>query len=186
MAVFAHVTVSVDGYMAGPDVSVAEPMGRGGARLHEWIFDDNDVDKTVIQDTFAAIGAVVLGRRTFDVGLGDWGDTPFPAPSFVLTHRAEPDRPMKSASFSFVTDGIGNALTRARAAAGEKDVVVMGGETIQQCLREKLIDELHLQLAPVVLGGGLRMFDDVGHFELKQTAVLVSPQVTHLRYEVLR
>ena len=185
MAVFAHVTISVDGFMAGPDVSVAEPMGRGGARLHEWVFDDNDIDKAIVADTFAAVGAVVLGRRTYDVGVGEWGDTPYPAPSFVVTHRSEPDRAMKSGSFHFVTDGIGNAVVRARAAAGDKDVVVMGAETIQQCLRNKLIEALNLQIAPVVLGGGLRMFDDVGHFELKQVAVMVSPRVTHLRYDVL-
>ena len=172
--------------MAGTDISAAEPMGRGGARLHEWVFADNEVDKGVIADTFAAVGAVVLGRRTFDVGLDEWGDTPYPAPSFVVTHRPEPDRAMKSASFSFVTDGIGNAVVRARAAAGDKDVVVMGGETIQQCLRDGLIDALHLQIAPVVLGGGLRMFDDVGHFELTPIAAMISPQVTHLRYQIVR
>ena len=92
--------MSVDGFMAGTDISAAEPMGRGGARLHEWIFADNEVDKGVIADTFAAVGAVVLGRRTFDVGLDEWGDTPYPAPSFVVTHRPEPDRAMKSASFT--------------------------------------------------------------------------------------
>jgi dihydrofolate reductase len=186
MAVFAHVTVSVDGYMAGPDISAQEPMGRDGARLHEWIFADNEVDKSRVQDTFAAVGAVVLGRRTFDVGLNEWGDTPYPAPSFVLTHRAEPDREMKSASFHFVTDGIGNALTRARAAAGDKDVILMGGETIQQALRDGLVDRLNLQIAPVLLGDGLRMFEETGHFELKPLAVTVSPTVTHMQYEIVR
>ncbi|MFC7649703.1 dihydrofolate reductase family protein [Streptosporangium lutulentum] len=112
-------------------------MGRGGQRLHDWIFNasPNDADAEVIRELFTTTGAVVLGRRTFDVSLGEWEDTPFPAPSFVLTHEVRDELAMKSGTFTFVTDGVESALRLARAAAGEKNVIVMGADVSQQVLR---------------------------------------------------
>ncbi len=185
----AHVTMSLDGFMAGPDVSVEEPMGVGGERLHRWLFDDSDeVDAAAARRQFELTSAVLLGRRTFDVGIGQWGGTPYPVSCFVLTHRPEPDRTEKDGTFTFVTTGLGDALARARAAAGDGAVTVMGADVTQQLLRAGLLDEIHLQVAPVLLGTGRRLFEHLGadHIELAQLAVQQSAQVTHLRYRVVK
>ncbi|AWS45345.1 deaminase [Streptosporangium sp. 'caverna'] len=188
--VILHVTMSLDGFMAGPDISVELPMGRGGPRLHDWIFNasSNNVDGGVIRELFATTGAVVLGRRTFDVSLGEWEDTPFPAPSFVLTHEVREELAMKSGTFTFVTDGVESALRLARAAAGEKNVIVMGADVSQQILRAGLLDEIHLQIAPVLIGEGRRLFDHLGtdHIELERTRVIESPHATHLEFRVVK
>lgn len=178
-------SMSLDGFVAGPDVSVDEPMGKGGERLHEWIFQsDSAVDKDMAAELAPRLGAVLVGRRTFDVGLGPWGDTPFPVPTFVLTHEKRPPLAMKSGTFTFVTDGIESALDQARAAAGGKDIVVMGAETARQYLAAGLVDEIVLQLVPILLGGGPRLFDDHGGIDLETTRAVVSPSVTHLRFSV--
>ncbi|MEU8002813.1 dihydrofolate reductase family protein [Catellatospora sp. NPDC049111] len=187
--VIAHVTMSLDGYMAGPDVGEEHPMGRGGERLHRWIFDDADeVDAAAMRRQFALTGAVLLGRRTFDVGVGVWGDTPYPVPCFVLTHRATPDRTERSGTFTFVTTGLADALDQAAKAAGDQAVTLMGADVVQQALRAGRLDEIHLQLAPVVLGGGRRLFEHLGtdHIELERLAVEESPHVTHLRFRVVK
>ncbi|MGY0235591.1 dihydrofolate reductase family protein [Longispora urticae] len=188
--VLVHATVSLDGYLAGPDVSVDQPLGEGGMRLHEWVFHRpaHENDAAVIAELFAATGAVVLGRRTFEVGVGAWEDTPYPAPSFVLTHQPRENLVMASGTFTFVTGGAGEALRRARAAAGDRDVTLMGADVSRQFLLAGHVDEVHLQLAPVLLGGGTRLFDglaDAG-VTLERTRVLESPLVTHLRYAVRR
>src|SRR5215203_1718654 len=125
--------MSLDGFAAGPNVNVQHPMGEGGERMHEWMFKGagnsestphspmTDVDAAVIQEQFDNVGAVILGKRTFDVGLSHWGDTPYPVPSFVLTHTPQESLAQKSASFTFVTDGLDSALHQAKAAAGGKD-----------------------------------------------------------------
>ncbi|MFE9446345.1 dihydrofolate reductase family protein [Streptomyces sp. NPDC006602] len=114
--VVLHVTMSLDGFMAGPDVSIEHPMGRGGLRLHDWILNTptSDVDATVTQEISASTGAVVLGRRTFDVGVEVWQDTPFPVPCFVLTHNARSQRAMKSGTFTFITSGLKSAFSRRK------------------------------------------------------------------------
>ncbi|ETK34917.1 dihydrofolate reductase family protein [Microbispora sp. ATCC PTA-5024] len=187
--VVVHVTMSLDGFMAGPRVSAESPMGEGGLRLHEWVFNASDggPDGEVMRELSAVTRAVVLGRRTFDVGVGVWEDTPFPAPSFVVTHERRPPMPMKSATFTFVDDGLASAIRQARAVAGEGTVVVMGADVTQQALRAGLVDEIDLQLAPVLLGDGLRLFDHLGprRVELQRTRVIESPYVTHLRYRVM-
>ena len=180
-------TLSLDGFVAGPDVSVADAMGRGGERLHEWMFTDGPDrgrDPELAAEVSRRIGAVILGRRTFDVGLQHWGDTPYPVPSFVLTHEPRAPLTMSSAAFTFVADGIHSALRQARRAADGRDVVVMGAETAQQYLRAGLVDDLVLQVAPVLLGAGTRLFDDVGTdpVELRIERVVDSPYVTHLAY----
>ena len=182
-------TMSLDGFIAGPDVSVDEPMGRGGERLHEWIFNDSPergADPEMAKEMFDVVGAVILGRRTFDVGLKPWGDTPFPVPCFVLTHRPREPLAMKSGTFTFVADGIVSALDQARAAAGGKDIIVMGANAAQQYLKAGLADTLVLQLAPVLLGAGTRLFDHLGadHIELTRTRLIGSPFVTHMKFDV--
>ncbi|MCV3239485.1 dihydrofolate reductase family protein [Mesorhizobium sp. ZC-5] len=178
-------SISLDGFVAGPGVSVDEPMGKGGEALHEWIFQsDSAVDKDMAAELAPRLGAVLVGRRTFDVGLGPWGDTPFPVPTFVLTHEKRAPLAMKSGTFTFVTDGIESALDQARAAAGGKDIVVMGAETARQYLAAGLVDEIVLQLVPILLGGGPRLFDGHGGIDLETTRAVVSPSVTHLRLSV--
>ncbi|MER6829191.1 dihydrofolate reductase family protein [Streptosporangium sp. NPDC000563] len=190
--VLLNITMSIDGFVAGPDVSVERPMGECGERLHEWLFNDDadrEVDAGVHRDLSASTGAVVLGRRTFDVGVGLWKDTPFPAPSFVLTHEDREELPMTSGTFTFVSDGLESAIRRAREAAREKNVLVMGGADIAgQLVRAGLVDEIQLQLAPVLLGTGVRLFDRPAgdHVELERTFVAGSARVTHLRFRVLR
>ncbi|WP_351228574.1 dihydrofolate reductase family protein [Streptomyces sp. NPDC002133] len=186
--VVLHVTMSLDGFMAGPDISIEHPMGRGGLRLHDWILNTptSDVDATVTQEISASTGAVVLGRRTFDVGVEVWQDTPFPVPCFVLTHYARSRRAMKSGTFTFITNGLKSALQQAEAVADGKDVTLMGADIAQQALSAGLLDEINLQLAPVLMGDGRRLFEHLGteHLELERTRILASPLVTHLRFQV--
>jgi dihydrofolate reductase len=181
-----EISMSLDGYGAGPRVAVDAPMGEGGERLHDWLFEasSGSVDAEVEQEMVATTGAVVVGRRTFDCGVGLWGDTPFPAPTFVLTHEDRDELVMESGTFSFVTDGIESAVRQARAAAGDRDVTVMGGaDVVRQALRAGLVDELRLHLAHVLLGAGTSLFDGLGaeHIGFERTAVLESPRATHLR-----
>ncbi|MEO3771715.1 dihydrofolate reductase family protein [Micromonospora sp. B9E7] len=185
--VLLDVTMSLDGFMAGPDVSVENPMGVGGLRLHEWIFNasSNEVDAEIVRGVQAGTGAVVLGRRTFDVGIDVWNDTPFPAPCFVLTHDPLAERVEKSGTFTFVTD-VRDAFARATAAAGARDVRLMGAAVGQQFLAVGLVDEIRVQIAPVLLGAGSRLFEHLGnaHIELERLATADSPHVTHLRYRI--
>ena len=163
-------------------------MGKGGMRLHDWMFTDrpDPRDQDVIAAMSASAGAVVVGRRTFDVGLPHWQDTPYPVPTFVLTHQARDELAMKSATFTFVTDGIEAALKAAQDAAGDKDVIVMGARTGRQFLQAGLLDELLINLVPVVLGAGSRLLEDLGRIELTRTQVIASDAVTHLRFRVRR
>jgi dihydrofolate reductase len=184
-------TMSLDGFIAGPDVSIEDPMGKGGERLHEWMFSDSPdrgVDPEMSKEMFGLVGAVILGRRTFDVGLSPWGDTPFPVPCFVLTHERRENLEMKSGTFTFVNDGIGSALRQAKQAANGKDVLVMGADVAQRYLKAGLVDELILQIAPVLLGAGTRLFDKIGddHIDLRRERLVGSPFVTHLKFSVMR
>ncbi len=188
--VILDFTQSLDGYIAGPDVGVDQPMGEGGLRLHEWILGESPspVERAMQSEMNATTGAVVLGRRTFDVGIGAWEDTPYPAPSFVVTHRPLPDRREKSGTFHFVAEGVERAVASARAAAGTKAVRVMGADVAQQLLRAGLVDEIRLQIAPILLGRGLRLLDNLGEHpqELLCEGVTLGPAVTFLRYRVVR
>lgn len=180
-------SMSLDGFIAGPNVSVDQPMGEGGERLHDWMFNSkSEVDAEMARE--ASPGAVILGRRTFDAGIGPWGDTPYPAPSFVLTHEKREPLAMKSATFTFVADGIASALRQARAAAGEKDVIVMGADSARQYLKAGLVDEIVLQSVPVLMGAGTRLFDYIGDRQVELTAIRVipSPTVTHMKFAVER
>jgi dihydrofolate reductase len=176
-------SISLDGYGAGPEQSLENPLGKGGEDLHRWFFHtptframtgreggETGIDEDFAAGSFNNLGAWILGRNMFgpvrgpwpdDSWKGWWGDTPpYHVPVFVLTHHARPSIEMKGGTtFHFVTDGIDSALARAREAAGGKDVRVGGGvATIQQYLRRKLIDEMHLALSPVLLGSGENLF----------------------------
>lgn len=187
--VIVSASVSLDGFSAGPKVCVDRPMGAGGERLHEWLFDEVEgPEADVAERAPGMVGSVVMGRRTFDVGLAPWGGVPFPVPCFVLTHEARATMVTTGGTFTFVTDGLVGALRRARAAAGDRDVLVMGANVAQQFLDAELVDELRLQLVPVLLGTGTRLFDHLGsdHIELERTASIESPSVTHLWFRVVR
>ena len=199
----SDITMSLDGYVAGPNDGPELPLGERGERLHEWVYDlasfrerhgltggKTDRDSEILDEAFASLGAVVLGRRMFDNARG-WGDNPpFHVPVFVLTHDAR-DQLVKDGgtTFTFVTDGIESALGQARDAAGERDVSVAGGaNTIQQYLKAGLLDEIQVHLVPLLLGGGIRLFDHLGsgHVELETTRVIESARVTHLRFRVAK
>jgi dihydrofolate reductase len=186
------VSMSLDGFIAGPNPTLEQPLGDGGAQLHEWVYGlksfrehhgqaggETNADSEVLDEAFRNVGATVMGRRMFGGGEGPWGDDPswaepwegwwgddppFHVPVFVLTHHArETVTKQGGTTFTFVTDGIEAALEQAQAAAGGKDVSVAGGANlIQQYLKAGLLDELQIHIAPVVLGDGTRLFDDLG------------------------
>ncbi|HWN21477.1 MAG TPA: dihydrofolate reductase family protein [Gaiellaceae bacterium] len=206
------ITMSLDGFIAGPNATLEEPLGEGGEQLHDWLFGlkswreqhgltggTTGTDAEILEESVARVGATVMGRRMFSGGAGPWEDDPkadgwwgdeppFHGPVFVLTHHArEPVEKQGGTTYFFVTDGIEAALDEARAAAGDKDVAIAGGASIvQQYLRAGLVDEFQVHVAPRFLGGGVRLFDglDGGRPAVKATRVVASPTVTHLRYEV--
>jgi dihydrofolate reductase len=210
MAVTLDITMSLDGFIAAPNASLEHPLGEGGARLHEWAFaaqswreqhgrsggEDNE-DSKIIEEAIEATGAVIMGRKMFSGGEGPWeddpnadgwwgDDPPFHVPVFVLTHQAREAKPMDGGTtFNFVTDGIESALEQAHAAAGEKNIAIAGGADVaQQFLKAGLLDEMQIHVAPVLLGGGVRLFEDHVGAQLETTRVVQSPAVTHLRYRV--
>src|SRR5262245_10511801 len=210
--VFADISTSLDGYVAGPSPSLDEPLGAGGERLHDWVVEleawrrphgleggETNASSTVVEETIARKGAVVMGRRMFSNGEGPWEDDPkadgwwgdeppFHAPVFVLTHHARDPLPMEGGTtFNFVTDGIESAIEQARAAAGEKDVQISGGaNVIQQALAAGLLDEIQVSIAPRLLGGGTPLFGPGDDRDLELDRVVDAPGVTHLRYRVRR
>jgi len=187
--IIAGASISLDGYSAGPNVNVNNPMGDGGSRLHEWIFQSDGDDRELVE--FSSEGAVIIGRRMFDVGEEPWGENPpFHLPVFVLTHEPK-DTVVKEGgtTFTFVSDGIDSALRQARAAAGDRDVAVGGGaNTMQQYLKAGLLDELQIHVIPVVLGSGIRFFEETDGtpIELERIKVMVSPRATHLWFRVVK
>jgi len=211
--VVAEISTSLDGYVAGPNPTLENPLGEGGEQLHEWAVrlkswrethglpdGESGPDDELLAESVATTGAVVMGRQMFSGGEGPWEDDanangwwgdepPFHKPVFVLTHHAREPLVLKGTTFTFVTDGLDSAVDDARAAAAEQDVLVAGGaDTIDQAIRAGLVDELQLHLAPVLLGAGARLFDGVApalpRFEITQ--VIESPLVTHLRYRVVK
>ena len=208
------ISMSLDGFIAGPNQTLEEPLGKGGERLHEWVTrleawrephglegGETNADSEVVTEALAAAGAIVIGRRMFSGGVGPWEDDPnadawwgdnppFHVPVFILTHH-ERETVVKEGgtTFTFVTDGIESALEQARAAAGDKNVALGGGaDVVQQYLKAGLLDELQIHVVPLLLGGGVSLFGSLGidQAELEQTRVIASPSVTHLRYSVRR
>jgi dihydrofolate reductase len=188
-SVTLDITMSLDGFVAGPNVSIANPMGDGGEKLHDWLFGARSaVDAEIIADMHRTIGAVVLGRRTFDVGEGPWGDAPpFPVPCFVVTHPGRSTLIKSGTPMKFVEDGIESALAQAKEAAGDKTVIIMGGANIaQQYIRAGLVDELDIHMAHQLLGSGSRLFENTGAIELQKVKVVESTDVTHLKFRVIQ
>ena len=188
--VLLEFSMSLDGYVAGPDVGPDEPMGRGGEALHDWMFEGRSAEETqrFQTDHFRDVGALIVGRRMADLGIGPWGDEPvFHAPVFVVTHRpAQTVEKRGGTSYTFVTGGIEEALRRAREAAGDQHVQVNGGADVaRQYLRAGVVDELRLHLVPLLLGGGTPLFADATpDVRLRPITAVGTPAVTHLVYEV--
>ena len=209
------ISVSLDGFVAGPNQTLDHPLGEGGEGLHEWAFaaaswrqshgrsgGEANADSDVIQEQLQNTGATVMGRRMFSGGEGPWeddpnadawwgDDPPFKHPVFILTHHArEPVTMRGGTTFTFVTDGIESALDQARAAAGDKDVAIGGGATVvQQYLAAGLVDEFQIHVVPVLLGDGVRLFEShlgSAQLELDRVRVIDSPAVTHLKYRVVK
>ncbi len=208
--VTCQISTSLDGFAAGPNQSLENPLGEGGERLHEWAIatdawrarhrregGEHNADAEVIADVTQNVGAYIMGRKMFGGGDGPhdaswrgwWGeDPPFHVPVFVLTHHAREPLPMEGGTtFTFVTDGIESALDQARAAAGERDVQIAGGATaVQQYLAAGLLDQLYLHTVPVILGAGERLLDGVGDPALEVVDVVNGPGATHVKYRVVR
>ena len=191
--VTANLSMSLDGFITGPNVGVGNGMGDGGDRLHDWMFDaKTEVDAAVVDELYASTGAVLMGRRMFEVGFEPWGDPPpFGMPVFVVTHGKREPLPMQGGTiYTFVTDGIEAALQLARSAAGGKSVGIWGGANIiRQYLGAGLLDEIQIHLIPILLGGGgVRLFEglDPHGIELRKTGSIETPSASHLRFEVVK
>jgi dihydrofolate reductase len=195
--VICDLAISIDGFAAGPNQSQENPFGEGvEGRLTRWMLEEAEANAAAIEGITAA-GAFIMGRNMFTPGRGAWDeewrgwwgeDPPYHAPVFVLTHHPrEPLQMQGGTTFTFVTDGIESALAQARAAAGDANVAIAGGAaTVNQYLAARLIDELRLHIAPVVLGASERLFDGVGDLDLEPLEVWGTGMVTHLRYRVGR
>jgi dihydrofolate reductase len=205
------ISVSLDGFIAGPNPSLDQPLGERGEELHEWALStaswreshgreggEANVDSDVLAEVMEGAGATIMGRRMFSGGEGPWEDDPNPDAwwgdeppfghaVFVLTHHPrEPVEKKGGTTFTFVTEGIEAALEQARDAAGGKGVAIGGGADVaQQYIRAGLLDDMQLHLVPILLGGGVRLFDGLGpDVKLEVTRVVESPGVTHVRYSL--
>jgi dihydrofolate reductase len=199
--VTADIGISLDGFAAGPNQSLEQPMGEGvDGRLHTWMFEYADAHTEEI-DAITAAGAYVMGRNMFGPvrhewpapgePLGDWAgwwgdEPPYHAPVFVLTHYEREPLELTGTTFIFVTDGIHSAVDRARELAGDADVSIAGGaETLNQALWAGVVDELRLHIVPITLGAGERVFDRVPSLDMQLVRERVTPEVAHLTYRVL-
>jgi dihydrofolate reductase len=206
-----NITMSLDGFVAGPNQSEQDPLGEGGGELHKWLFPlaafrelhgekggDVNASTPIVEGWFENIGATVMGRNMFGGGPGPWGENawngwwgdepPYHHPVYVLTHHPRDPLEMRGGTtFYFVTDGIESALEQAKEAAGGKDVSLGGGANVaQQYLAARLIDEMEISIVPVFLGAGARLFDDLGDTKptLEQVRVVDAPGAAHLKYRV--
>jgi dihydrofolate reductase len=208
--VIVALAMSLDGFVAGPNDGGDRPLGDGGTRLFDWYFDGDTpirayqnaaergvpvppfklsrTSAEVFEDLVDSGGAAVTGRRTYDIANAWGGNGPAPGvPVFVVTHHVPDHPPCGESSYTFVTDGVESAIEQAKAAAGDRYVSVMGASVPQQCLRAGLLDEIQIHLVPVLLGGGVRLFEHLGtdSIQLDTVRVVEAPGVTHLRYRVL-
>jgi dihydrofolate reductase len=208
----AHQSISLDGFTAGKNQSLENPIGEGGIRLHEWMFEtaawarmqslpprQETPDSAIVEELASnpGVGAYIMGRHMFGGGEGAWDESwrgwwgenpPYHRPVFVLTSHARSPLEMEGGTtFYFVTDGAESALRQAQSASAGKDVQIAGGaNTIQQFLRMGALEELHLHLVPVVLGAGERLLEGVGDVRFTPVTVVASPAVTHIRYRIDR
>lgn len=209
-SVRCQISISLDGFAAGPNQSLENPIGEGGMRLHQWLFETahwqkqqgasgglQNADSKVADEVMENVGAYIMGRRMFGGGDGKWNsawrgwwgeDPPYHVPVFVLTHHPRKPLPMQGGTtFHFVTDGIHSALDQARSVARDRDISIAGGaSTVQQYLAAGLLDELYLHIAPVLLGSGERLLENVDDPTLEPIEVIASPKVTHIKYRIAR
>jgi dihydrofolate reductase len=204
-----QITMSLDGFVAGPDQSVDNPLGVGGMRLHQWAFPlkawrekhgleggEENPSNAIVAETTANIGATIMGRNMFGGHPGAWSasapwngwwgdEPPFHHPVFVLTHHARPPLQLQGTTFHFITDGIEAALAKASQAAQGQDVALAGGAAAaRQYLAAGLVDEMEIHLVPILLGSGERLFDDVGPLgDLHPVRTVAAPGVTHFKFE---
>ncbi|BDX34309.1 deaminase reductase [Mycobacterium antarcticum] len=195
------MSISADGYVAGPDQSEEHPLGIGGQLLHRWHLGpeaEHPVNRQVVSEMLSGMGATIMGRNMFGPVRGDWGDSdwagwwgeepPYHCPVFVLTHYAHDPIALEGTTFHFVTDGIESAYSQAVEVAGDRPISIAGGASCaRQAIRAGLVDEIDLQVSPVILGAGERLFDgfEAGSPRLELARVLDAPGVAHLRYRVV-
>ena len=203
-----RISISLDGFVAGPNQSEENPLGEGGEGLHEWAVElaawrkphgreggEVNASSEVMERAQANVGAQLMGRGMFGGGPGPWPedppwtgwwgeDPPFHVPVFVLTHHERPPLELGDTTFHFVTEGVEAAVEQAKQAAGDEDVLLGGGaEAAQQCLAAGLVDEMQLSLVPILLGSGARLFENLGDVEgFEQVEAVEAPGVTHLTY----
>lgn len=197
-----NMTMSLDGFVAGPNDGPENGLGDGGEGLFNWYFSgDTEVlmsegvpplkvskqSAELLKEAFGKIGAGVWGRRTFDIAHA-WGGHPPGSPAFIVTHHVPQEWVYAGSPFSFITDGVESAIQQARQAAGEKDVVICTPSILQQALKAGLVDEIHVDVAPLLIGGGVSMFDrlGIGPTNLICTRVVNAPGVIHLSYQVVK
>jgi dihydrofolate reductase len=185
--VISDMSMSLDGFVTGPNDSRENPFGDGAGTLHDWLLQDpTEEDRALLAEAVAGTGTIVMGRRSFDKCVEMWGaDGPLAgAPCFVVTHHepAETHPP----AYRFVTDGVASAIEQAKAAAGDKAVGLHGATVLQQCLPLGLVDEIHVHVVPLLIGGGTRLFDTLeSAVTLERTGAVVTPGATHLRFRVV-
>ena len=197
------LSMSLDGFVAGPNDGPARPLGEGGERLFAWYFS-GEIDyrmpgggpafklslasAELLREVHPTFGALVTGRRTFDITGGWGGNPPLGVPTFVVTHSVPPEWVYDGSPFTFVTDGVASAIDQAKAVAGDKNVGVGAASIAQQAIKAGLLDEIHIDLVPVLLGAGVRLFEHLGTgpIELERTRAVVAPGVTHLTFRVVR
>ncbi len=208
--VACQISISLDGFVAGPNQSLENPIGEGGMRLHQWLFETaswreqhgqrggaRTVDSDVVDELVQDVGAYIMGRKMFGGGAGNWDptwkgwwgdDPPYHVPVYVLTHHTREPLPMQGGTtFTFVTSGIGSALEQARSAAGDRDIAIAGGaHTVQQFMAAGMLDELYLHIVPIVLQAGERLLENVGDPTLQPVSVIAAPAVTHVKYRIVR
>ena len=189
--VIFDISMSLDGFVTASNVRPEEPLGDGGQRLHEWAFGENERNRELLAEAVDAVGAVIAGRHTYDLSVPWWGadgpSGPARIPVFVVSN-SEPEEVPDGGVYTFV-DRIERALEEAKAAAGDKDVAVMGGADIgQQYIRAGLVDEISIHLVPVLFDGGTRMFEHLGseHIQLETAGVIETPAATHLRFRIVK
>ena len=197
------LTMSLDGFIAGPNDGPENPLGEGGMRLFDWyssgdtdyempgtemVFRVSPASVELLREAFGTMGAFVTGRRTFDIANGGGGRPPLGVSTFVVTHAVPRDWVYEGSPFTFVTDGVESAIEQARAVAGDRDVSVGAASIAQQCIRAGLLDEVHINLVPVLLGEGVRLFEHLGdgQVELERTRVIEAPGVTHLTFRLVK
>lgn len=188
------ISMSLDGYITGPDDNHDHPMGVEGERLHDWMFDPDSAthaaNAQVRREMSEGVGAVVIGRRMFDLGEEPWGGNPFTAPVIVMTHRAhDPIEADGKPPITFVTGGLDAAMVSARQLAGDHDILVAGGaDLIRQAIAAGFLDELQISIVPILLNRGRPLFDGTmpGLITLEPIRTLESPTVTHIQYKVVK